>query len=150
MPLTLVPGGYFSSGLIPRIGFELANAEGDLLLVAVDAEHDGFDFLVRLEHVRRLGDALGPGEFGDVHETFDTGFEFDERAVGHEVDDLAFDLLADRVLGFDLFPRIGELLLEAEADAFLFAVDVENHDVDVLADLENFARDGRCGPSSCR
>ena len=44
------------------------------------------------EHVGRAGDALGPGEFGDVDETFDAGFEFDERAVGHEVDDLAFDL----------------------------------------------------------
>jgi hypothetical protein len=33
-----------------------------------------------------------------MHEAFDTGFEFDERAVGHEVDDLAFDLGADRYL----------------------------------------------------
>ena len=50
----------------------------------------------------------------------------------------------------DAVPRIGQLLLEAEADAFLFAVDVEHDDVDVLADLEQFATDGRCGPSSCR
>ena len=33
--------------LVPRIGFELADAEGDLLLLPVDAEHDGFDFLAR-------------------------------------------------------------------------------------------------------
>ena len=44
------------------------------------------------------------------------------------------------ILGFDAVPRIGELLLEAEADAFLFAVDIENDDVDVLADLEDFGR----------
>src|SRR6185295_192199 len=31
-------------------------------------------------------------------------------------------------------------LLEAEADALLFLVDVEHHDVDVLANLENLAR----------
>jgi hypothetical protein len=39
-----------------------------------------------------------------------------------------------------LLPRIGELLLQAEAHAFLFAVDVQHHHVDVLADLENFRR----------
>ena len=39
---------------------------------------------------------------------------------------------------FDVVPRIGQLLLEAEADAFLLAVDVEHDDVDVLADLEDF------------
>ena len=43
-------------------------------------------------------------------------------------------------LCFDVVPRIGELLLEAEADAFLFAVDVEHDDVDVLADFEDFGR----------
>ena len=37
-------------------------------------------------------DALGPGKFGDVDEAFDALFEFDERAVGNEVGDLAFDL----------------------------------------------------------
>src|SRR5581483_3557430 len=125
-------------GFVPRIGFELADAEGDFLLLAVDAEHDGFDFLVRLEDIGRFGDALGPGKFGDVDEAFDTGLEFHERAVGNEVDDLALDFGADGILGFDVVPRIGELLLEAEADAFLFFIDIENHDVDVLADLEDF------------
>jgi hypothetical protein len=34
--------------LVPWIRLELADAEGDLLLVFVDAEHDGFDFLAEL------------------------------------------------------------------------------------------------------
>ena len=89
-------GRIFLQGSVPRIGFELANAEGDLLLFAVDAEHDRFDFLVGLEDIGRFGDALGPGKFGDVDEAFDAGFQFHERAVRHEVDDLAFDLGADR------------------------------------------------------
>ena len=96
---------------------------------------------------RRLGDALGPGKFGDVDQAFDAGFEFHERAVGHEVDDLAFDLRADGILGFDVVPRIGHLLLEAEADAFLLLVDVEHHDVDVLADLEHFGRMADAAPA---
>src|SRR5256885_1919424 len=35
----------FLQRLVPRIGFELANAEGNLLFLAVDAQHDGFDVL---------------------------------------------------------------------------------------------------------
>ena len=147
LPLTRVPGGVFLLGLIPRVGFELAQAERDLLLFPVDAEHQGFDFLVLLEHVGRLGDALGPGEFGDVHEAFDTGFEFDKCAVGHQVDDLAFDAGAHRVLGLDVVPRVGELLLEAEADPFFLAVDVQNDHVDVLADLEDFGRVADAAPA---
>ena len=41
----------------------------------------------------------------------------------------------------------GELLLEAEADAFFFAVDVEDDDIDVLADLENFGRMADAAPA---
>ena len=85
-----------------------------------------------------------------MHQALDAGFEFDERAVRHEVDHLALDLGADGVLGLDVVPRVGHLLLQAEADPFLLAVDVQHDHVDVLADLEHFARDGRCGPSSCR
>jgi hypothetical protein len=81
-----------------------------------------------------------------MHETFDTGFEFDEGAVGNEVDDLAVDLLADLVLRFDVVPRIGELLLEAEADAFLFLVDVEHHHIELLPDLEQLGRMADAAP----
>ena len=94
-----------------------------------------------------LGDALGPGQFGDVDQAFDAGLEFHERAVGHEVDDLALDLGADGILRFDVVPRIGQLLLEAEADALLLVVDVEDDDVEVLADLEHFGRMADAAPA---
>ena len=144
--LDLVPDHVADFDLVPRIGLELADAEGDLLLVAIDAEDDGFDFLAERENVGRARDALGPGEFGDVDEAFDAFLDFDERAVRHEVDDLAFDFLTDREALFDVVPRIGLHLLEAEGDALLLLVDVEDLDVDVLADLEHFARMGEPRP----
>ena len=45
LALDLLADGVALLDLVPRIGFELADAEGDLLLFLVDAEHDGFDFL---------------------------------------------------------------------------------------------------------
>ena len=147
LALDLGADGIFRRGVVPRIGFQLADAEGNFLLLAVDAEHDRFDFLVLLEHVARFGDALGPGKFGDVDEAFDAGFELHKRAVRHEADDLALDLRADGELRFDAVPRIGHLLLEAEADALLFLVHVQHDHVKFLADLENFRRMADAAPA---
>jgi len=88
--------------LIPGVGLELADAEGDFLLLLVDAQDDGFHFLADVKDIRGPGDALGPGEFGDVDEAFDPVLEFDERAVGDQVRDLALDVGADGEALLDL------------------------------------------------
>ena len=85
-----------------------------------------------------------------MDEAFDAFLDLHERAVRNEVRDLAFDALSGREALFDLVPGILLRLLEAEGDALLFLVDVEDDDFELLADLEQFARDGRGGPRSCR
>ena len=75
-----------------------------------------------------------------MHQAFDPVLDLDEGAVGDEFGDLAVDVLADRETGLDLLPRIGLELLEAEGDALLLAVDVEDDDIDRLADGEHLAR----------
>ena len=75
-----------------------------------------------------------------MDETLDAGGDLDERAVGGEVDDLALHARADRELVLDGVPRIGHCLLEAERNALALAVDVEHHDVELLADLDDLAR----------
>ena len=98
------------------------------------------DFLADFENVAGARDALDPGEFGDVDEAFHAALDFDERAVREEFRHAAADILADRVFAFDVFPRIVGHLLEAERNAFLFAVHVEDDDVHGLADVEEFGR----------
>ncbi len=124
----------------PRIAGLLAEAEGDLLVGLVDLKNDSFDFLAGADDVARLRDALGPGHFGDVDEAFDALLDLDERAVGHDVDHMALDGGADGVLGLDVVPGVRGLLLEAEGDALLGEVDVEDHDLDLLSDFEHFLR----------
>src|SRR3954467_11133483 len=82
-----------------------------------------------------------------MDKALDAGFDFHESAIGHEIDHLAFDLCAHRILLFDAVPWIRKLLLEAEANAFFLAVDVENDNVDVLADLEDFRRVADTAPA---
>jgi hypothetical protein len=72
------------------------------------------------------GDALGPGELGDVDEAFDAGFEFHEGAVGHELGDLALDLVGRPGTCASMFSQGFLELLEAEGNALLLAVDVED------------------------
>ncbi len=144
--LDLAADGEFLLDFVPRIGFELAEAERNLLLLLVDAEHDGFDFLADRQNVGWTHDALRPGKFGDVDEAFDAFLEFHERAVRNEVGDLAFDLLAGREALFDLVPRILLRLLEAERNALFLLVDVEHEDFELLADLEQFARMAEAAP----
>lgn len=130
----------------PRIAGLLTETEGDLLAFLVDVENDSFDFFANADDIAGLGDALGPGHFGDVDQTFDALFDFNERAVGHDVDDATLDGGTDRVLGLDFVPRIFGLLLETEGDALLVVVDVEDHHFDFLSDFEHFARVGDTSP----
>ncbi len=150
LALDVSAGRVFLHRLVPRIGFKLADAQRDFLFFTVDAEHDGFHFLIQLEHIGGFGNALGPGKFRDVNQALDAGFEFDERAIGNEVDDPAFDASGDGVFGFDLVPRVGEFLFEAETDALFLEVDVKDDDVDILAYLQNIRRVADASPTHVR
>jgi len=79
----------------------------------------------------------GPAHLADVHEAFDPVFQADEDAVVHHVDDLAFDLCADRVLRLDALPRTGALLLEAQRDLLALFVDADDHALDFLIQIDH-------------
>ena len=111
-----------------------------------DVENDGFDLFSDTDDVACLGDALGPGHFGNVDESFDPFFDFNKRAVRHDVDDSSLDRGACRIFGFDFIPRILGLLLETEGDALFFIVDVEDHDLDFLSEFQHFVRMGDAAP----
>ena len=105
-----------------------------MLLVFVDAKDDGFDDLTDGEDVGWTGDALGPGELGDVDEAFDAFFHFDECTVGDQFGDLAADLLSDGVTGFDVLPWVALHLLETEGDALLLTVNFKDLHFKLLTD----------------
>ncbi len=63
----------------------------------------------------------------------------EEAEVG-EVLHLAGDVAPDRVVHADHLPGVGLGLLEPEGDAMVDRIDVEDLDVDLLADLEDLGR----------
>ena len=73
----------------PRIVAELLDAEGDLLLVVVDREDDGFDVVALVVEVGRVVDLDRPREVALVDHAVDALFDADEHAVVGERADLA-------------------------------------------------------------
>src|SRR5690606_9293720 len=122
----------------------------NLLLFALNSENDGIELLTDLEQFGRFADALRPGHLGDVHETFDTGLQFNKRAVRHEIDDLAVNLGANGELVFDVVPGIVLGLLETEGNALFLAVDVDDHHLDFFALLQHFVRMADAAPTHVR
>ena len=140
MPLDHGAGRVLVGHLVPRVGLRLLHAQRDFLLVLVDAQDDHLDLVADLDELAGVVDALGPAHLGDVHEPFDALLELDEGAVAHHVDDLAGDAGADRVLVGDVLPRAGALLLQAQRDLLAILVDVQDHDLDLVVDLDHVAR----------
>src|SRR3712207_4907681 len=134
----------------PRVLLRLLHAERDLLLARIDLEHDGFDRLADRHQLRRMPDVARPAHLADVHEALDARLELDERAVVRDRDDLAGHARPDRVLLHHVLPRIRLELLVAEADALARPVDVEDLDVDLLADLEHLRRVRDAAPRHVR
>jgi hypothetical protein len=79
-------------------------------------------------------------ELGDVDETVDVTFEFDEGSEAGDLGDLALHDIADLEAGVDDRPWVGIELLHAEADALIGLVDAEHGGFDFLALLEHFGR----------
>src|SRR6185503_20748154 len=125
---------------LPRIGGDLLDAQAYSAAVRVSFEHDGFDFLPDREQLRRMFKPFRPGHLGYVHETLDTRFYFDERAVVGQADDLAAHVRVFRETLGDALPGIREELFVSERNAFLLAIKLEHLDLERVANLDDVVR----------
>src|ERR1043166_5223773 len=124
----------------PRVLLRLLHAERDFLFRLVDFQDDRFDRLADRHELRRMPHVARPAHLGDVHEAFDSRLELDERAVVRDRHDLALHARADRILRGDVLPRVRLQLLQGARKALALPVDVENLDLELLADLHHLAR----------
>src|SRR5215211_3298015 len=113
--------------------------EGEAAPLRVDLEDLDLDVVARLHDLARVLHVL-LRELGDVHEPLDALEDLDEGAEGHDLGDLALQLVADRVGVDHALPRVLLGLLEAQGDALAVAVDVEHLDLHGVADVEDLAR----------
>src|SRR5271168_907047 len=124
----------------PRILQGLLQAERDAALGGIDLEHLNLDLLAGRDDLAGMDVLLGPGHFGDVDQSLDARLQLDEGAVVGDVGHAAAQPLADRVAGFDRRPRVFLQLLHTERDAVRLVVDLDDADLDRLADAQHLGR----------
>src|SRR6476469_8206431 len=125
---------------LPGIARGLLEAERDAALDRIDFENLHFDFLRGRNDLAGVHVFLGPRHFRDVDQAFDARLQFDERAVVGDVGDAAGEARIERILRLDALPRIVQQLLHAERNAVGLVVDLDDLDLDGLADGEHFGR----------
>src|SRR3990167_3402458 len=116
-----------------RLTGELLDAQRDALLLDIDAENHGFDFVAFLEAADSFFARLAPGQVGQVHQAVDTAGQADENTKICDRLDLAADLVAFLHGGCEIVPRIGFALFHAQRQATAFFVHFQNHDLDLIA-----------------
>src|SRR5438270_6698073 len=124
----------------PRILLRLLHAERDFFFGLVDFQHDRFDRLADGDELRGMSYVAGPAHLGDVHEPFNPRLQLHEGAVVRNRYDLSLHPRTNRILRGDILPGIRLQLLEAERNALALPVDVENLDLELLADLHHLGR----------
>src|SRR5580692_12937646 len=124
----------------PRIAHGLLEAERNPALDRIDFQNLHFDFLRGRNDLAGMHILLGPRHFRDVDQAFDARLQFDERAVVGDVGDAAGKARVERIFRLDALPRIVQQLLHAERDAVGLVVDLDDLDLDGLADGQDFGR----------
>src|SRR5690606_24559159 len=124
--------------LFPRVGTALLHAQRDTATVFVDFENHDFDLFAQGNNLAGVDVLVGPVHFGDVHQAFDAGFNFDKRTVIGKVGNLAEQAGALRVATGQADPWVFAQLLDAQRDTAFLLVELENLGFDFLTHLKHF------------
>src|SRR6185312_1128921 len=127
-------------GVRPRISQGLLQAERNSAFIDIYSENYSFDRLAGFENITGSPDLLCPRHLRDVDQAFDSRCEFHKRAEVHQPSYGAANSLADFVLPTDRLPRMRLELFDAESDAALVRLDLEDLGFDLLANGENVGR----------
>src|SRR5579864_4465215 len=118
---------------------ELLDAERDALLLDVDVEHLGLHLIALLVLLDDLLARPFPVEVGQMHHAVDVAVEAEEQAEFGLVLDLALDLGTGRIFLQEHFPRVTHGLLEAERNAALDRIDLEDLHLNFLRRRDDLA-----------
>src|SRR5690606_34064311 len=121
----------------PRIGLALLQAQRDAPAILVDVEDHDLDLVTDLHDLVRIDVLVRPIHLGDVHEALDALLDLDEATVVGDVRHAAEETRTRRIAPRQVFPRIRAELLQAERYAIALAVELQDLDLELLADLHD-------------
>src|SRR6516225_9018153 len=112
--------------------------EADATLGLVDLNDSSFYFLADLKHIFDLRDMF-LAELRNVHETIDIILQLNKGTKAGKLCDFAVNQIPDFVFLIDFFPRVRVELFNAETDALIDFINIEDDGLDVVVLLEHFA-----------
>src|SRR5450631_1380238 len=124
----------------PGIAHGLLEAERNPALDRIHFQNLHFDFLRGRDDLAGVHVLLGPRHLRDVDQAFDARLQFDEGAVVGDVGDAAGEARIEGILRLDALPGVVQQLLHAERDPVGLVVDLDDLDLDGLADGQDFGR----------
>ncbi len=124
----------------PRVGVQLLDAEGETLVIDIDIEDLGFDFLTLTIEIEGVDRTSRPGQVGNVDEAVYSVFDTDKNTEVRDVSNLGSDDRAFRVALIQPLPRILFDLLHAEGHATVLVVDLEDNSFHNIALGNHLAR----------
>src|SRR5690242_18410203 len=136
--------------LFPRILLELLEAERDATFGWIYIEHNRLNFIAGLHDLRRMLHPLRPGHLADVDETLNALLQLYKSTVVGNAENASTNVRTDRVALCCVEPRIRRELFESERDALLVFVELENFDVNLIADIHQIARMREASPRHIR
>ena len=137
VPVTTAPLSCIGDEVVERIAFELLDAQRDALALDVDRQHHGFEFVALLEAAH----GFFAGSVQDRSDRCTRPSMLPGRPMNTPKS--VIDLIAPRTLSpflwvdGEVIPWVGLALLHAERDTATLFVDLQNHDFDFVAELDN-------------
>ena len=121
--------------LVPRILLELLDAKRHLALVTVESEDNGLYLIAHLEEVLSAAQVLRPAHLAHVDKTLYSRSNLNECAVVGHNHYFTLNLVANLEVLIQLVPWMWLQLLQAQSDALLLLVKVEDNNVKLLVGL---------------
>src|SRR6267378_2241077 len=114
--------------------------KNDAAMDRIDLENPQIEIHRLVDDVRRTVHRLTEVELTHWNEALDVVADVDDHALVHQPHYPAFQFGSDRIGLSDPEPRILGRLLEAERDALVLGVDVQDHDIHRVTLLHDFRR----------
>src|SRR5581483_2479947 len=145
-PLDACAYGIFFNQRIPGIRGQLPHSERDAPLSGIHVQHNAFDLVIHADELRRMFGALRPRHFADVNKTFNSLLQFYKCTVVGDADDAAIHVCAHWVALLCVEPGVRCKLLETERNALLVCIELQDLDLDLVANVHQIARMSEASP----
>ena len=126
--------------VFPGILGQLFDAKGKTFLVRVDVKDFNLDLIPLLGESGGFALPLAPGKIGNMHQSVDSLVQSDKDSKIRDVPHLPGDQAPDGVLEMDGFPRIGLGFLDGKRNAFAVHVQVLDHGLHYIRQIEQLGR----------